>query len=352
MLAETKAQPVVQAQLEHYLHEQVQDFQTEKLFLKYLEQLSSIGNLNKIPEDFPVELKSLIADHKDAYILFLRKTRRQEREFLEKNIRLYNERFKPVVQELKRKIASVDHPREVEEFLGSGGNGSAFKVVIDGRTLVIKFTDSLYQNNFEIKPLLRTRHIPHTPELVAFSLEDGVKIMSYLPGEVVSNFTPENAPAYPDEHIIQLIETVLELERNGIALDPRPSNFVYSSQDGFGVFDFRLSSGSRFSEPQQQVMSLYNVLTSRKFPSYDWRDDNACKRNKILRGSIYFPMLIRFLTIMQTSYPQLLEKWQQQLDEDRANPLVGVSELVDRDYWRTTDPEINQYLATLSSMGF
>ncbi len=352
MLAEYKDQPIVQAQLEHYLHEQVQDYQTEKLFLKYLEQLSNIGNLNRIPEDFPEELKSLIADHKDAYVLFLRKTRRQEREFLEKNIRLYNERFRTVVQELKHKIASADHPREVEGFLGSGGNGSAFKVVIDGRKLVIKFTDSLYQNNFEIKPLLRTRHIPHTPELVAFSLEDGVKIMSFLPGDVVSSFSPENAPSYPDEHIIQLIETVLELEQNGIVIDPKPSNFVYSGPDGFGVFDFHLSNGTKFARPEQQVMSLYNMLTTRKYPDYDWNDEIAYEKHRIARGKDFLPMLIRFLTIMQTNYPQLLEKWQLQLDEDRANPLVGVSELVDRDYWQTTDPEINQHLAQLTNMGF
>jgi len=176
--------------------------------------------------------------------------------------------------------------------------------------------------------------------------------MSYLPGEVVSNFTPENAPPYPDEHIIQLIETVLELERNGIVIDPKPSNFIYSVPDGFSVFDFHLSNGTKFSRPEQQVMSLYNMFTTRIYPNYDWNDEMAYERHRIARGKDFLPMLIRFLTIMQTSYPQLLEKWQQQLEEDRANPLVGVSELVDRDYWPTTDPEINQYLVTLSSMGF
>ena len=348
-----KEQPALQAQIEHFADAGTKQFSdNQRLLLKYAEQLAKIGNLNKIPDDFPEELKALIANNKDAYILYLRRTRREERVFFENNIRLYNEKFKNIVHELAQKIQDAGNPKFVEGYLGSGGNGSAFKVVIDGRELAIKFSQSLVQNNFEIKPLLRTQHIAHTPELIAFSLEDGVKIMSFIPGEVVSNFTPENVPNYSDEHIIQLIETILELERNGISIDPKPSNFVYSSQEGFGVFDFHLSNGSKFSQPEQQVMSLNNMLTTRKYPEHDWNDEVAYEKHRVARGKDFLPMLIRFLTIMQKKYSSLLNKWQQQLDEDRANPLIGVSELVDRDYWQTTDPEINQYLAQLTNMGF
>jgi hypothetical protein len=353
METKQKNQDVIQAQVEHFADKGVDVFsKDQQLLLKYSDQLTKIGNLNKIPDDFPDELKQLIERNKDAYVRFLRKQKKEDRLFLEENAKLYRERFQETVKQLKIKITDSENPRELGEFLGSGSNGDAYKVEIDGEVYVAKFSSSLTQNNFEIKPLVRSEGIPHTPELIAFSLADGVKIMRLLPGQEVTSFTPEEMPQYPDEHIIQLIETILELERNGIVIDPKASNFFYDTVSGFSVLDFHLSNGTKFTEPQQQVMSLAHALSARKFPDTDWDNEEVYEQQKIEKGKVFFPTLIRFLSILIEKYPELLVKWKQQLEEDRADPTIGVSELVDRENWETDNEEINQYLSQLEKMGY
>jgi hypothetical protein len=353
MIIKRKDQETIQAQVEHFSDIGIEEFSSDhKLLLEYSSQLAKINNLNQIPEDFPKELKDLIAINKDAYIMYLREHRVKEREFLKSNLILYKGKFQNTVNELKEKILRAENPREIEEFIGSGSNGDAYKIVIENEKLVVKFSRYLTQNNFEIKPLIRAKDVSHTPNLIAFSLSDGVKIMSLLPGKEVTSFTPEDNIEYPDERIIRLIEIVLKLESNGIVIDPKASNFLYDQKEGFSILDFHLSNGSSFCEPQQQVMSLINALSSKKFPQVSYEDDEAYQNQRIEKGKIYFSMLIRFLTIMNLHYPKLLQRWKDQLEEHRENPRIEVSELVDRDNWPTEDQEINNYINTLEQMGY
>jgi hypothetical protein len=352
----TKHNPqTLQAQAEHFADQGVKQFSKDQgLLLKYSAQLATVTNLNKIPEDFPDELKELITRNKDAYILFLRDHRREERAALEENATNYGEKFANPVAELKKKIAVAEKPEQVEGYLGSGSNGHAYKIEVDGKTLVAKFSSSATQNNFEIAPLLRANGIPHTAQLVAFSLADGVKIMELLPGQDISKFTPETAPEYPEEHIVQLIETILSLERNGITIDPKASNFFYDQEKGFSILDFHLSNGSEFCAPEQQVMSLKQALTARKYPEIDWRhaDETELEKQSLDRSRVQLKFLTQFLAILQKRYPALLEKWQETNARHKANPNMRISPLVDREALNGQDPEIAQHLLQLTQMGF
>lgn len=343
----------MQAQAEVFGDRGVKNFsQDQAQILKYSAELSRIKDLNNLPPDLPEELVALVQKHKDAYVNFLRQERKLETSFIEENIKTYKEKFQPIVAELKAKIAQ-GNSKEFPEYLGSGSNGSAFRIEVDGKAYAVKFSRNLTQANFEIKPLIRAKGIPHTSQLVSYSLEDGAVVMELLPGTDVTNFTPEEAPQYSDEHIIQLIETVRGLDARGIVIDPKPSNFMYDQEQGFSVLDYHLKhDGGRYGLPQE-IVDLKNALTARKFEPLDYKApdyEEKSKARSLEMYKIYLPMLARFLGILKEKYPDILAEWQRQRDEDKKTN-TSVAELFDRQYL-PQDPELEPHLKKLEEMGF
>lgn len=348
---QAKSPERLQAQTEVFGDKDVKDFSEEQAqILKYSAELSEIKDLNNLPPDLPAELATLINKHKDAYINFLRKEKKLETSFIENNIKTYKEVFQSAIVELKAKMALGD-PKQLPEYLGSGSNGSAFSVTIEGKTYAAKFSRNLTQANFEIKPLIRAKNIPHTSQLVSYSFEDNVVIMELLPGTDVTNFTPEEAPEYSNEHIVQLIETVLELDAKGLAIDPKPSNFMYDPEHGFSVLDYHLNDGYKLP---QQIMDLRHGLTARKFERLDYKAPDYEERSQEQsreQNKIFLPMMVRFLGILKERYPDILAEWQRQREEDKKNPSVYVTDLIDRRYI-PQDPDLEPHLKKLEEMGF
>lgn len=344
----------LQAQAEAFADKGVENFSADQAqILKYSAELSKIKDLNNLPDNLPEEFVALIERNKEAYINFLRKERNLETSFIEENIKTYKERFQPIVAELKAKMAQGDF-KELPEYLGSGSNGSAFCIEVDGKEYAAKFSNSITQANFEIKPLLRAEGIPHTSQLVAYSFEDGVVIMELLEGTEVTNFSPGEAPEYTAEHIVKLIDTVHELDAKGLVIDPKPSNFMYDPDKGFSVLDYHLKNeGGSYGLPQE-IMDLRLGLEARKWERLDYQASDykdKARAQSIERNKISLPMMIRFLNILKEKYPDILADWQRQHDENKKNPRMSVSDLIDRRYM-PDDPEIQEYLKKLEEMGF
>lgn len=353
-LPQNKSQERLQAQAETFADKGVKNFSEDQAqILKYSAELSKIKDLNNLPADLPEELVALIEKHKDAYINFLRQERKLETSFIETNIKTYKEKFQPLIAELKVKMAQGNF-KELPEYLGSGSNGSAFRIEVDGKTNAVKFSRSIKQANFEIKPLIRAKDIPHTSQLVGYSFEDGVVVMELLPGTDVTNFTPEEAPEYSDEHIIQLIETVRELDSKGLVIDPKPSNFMYDPEQGFSILDYHLKQvGGRYLLPQE-IMDLRLGLTARKFEPLDYKApdyEEKAKAQSIEKYKISLPLMIRLLSILKEKYPDILADWQRKHDEDKKNPSISVSDLIDRRYI-PPHPDLEPHLKKLEEMGF
>lgn len=351
---EEKSEERLQAQVEIFADKDVDNFSKDQArILKYSAELSQINDLDNLPPDLPEELVSLIQKNKDSYVNFLRQERKLETSFIEKNIKIYKEEFQTVIAELKVKMAQ-GNSKELPEYLGSGSNGSAFRIEVGGKIYAAKFSRNVTQANFEIKPLIRAKDIPHTSQLVCYSFEDGVVIMGLLPGTDVTNFTPEEAPEYSDEHIIQLIDTVRELDAKGLVVDPKPSNFMYDSEQGFSVLDYHLKHvGGRYGLPRE-VMDLRIGLTARKFEPLDYQApdyEEKAEAQSIERNKIFLPMMIRFLGILKEKYPNILAEWQRQRDEDKKNPGTSVSDLINREYI-PQDSELEPYLKRLEEIGF
>ena len=134
---EEKSQERLQAQAEIFADKGVENFSEDQAqILKYSSELSQIKDLKNLPPDLPEELVSLIQKHKDAYVNFLRRERKLETSFIEENIETYKEKFQPVIAELKAKMAQGNF-KELPEYLGSGSNGSAFRIEVDGNAVVV-----------------------------------------------------------------------------------------------------------------------------------------------------------------------------------------------------------------------
>jgi len=349
-----KAPALLQAQVEVFADKGVEPFsETQKKCLKYSAVLSNIKDINNLPTDLPKDLVEFVLANKDDYVNFLRKENKTEYVFAEENIKNYNNKFRPVIEQLKEKIAQGD-PKELPEYLGSGSNGSAFRIEVDGKTYAAKFSNSITQAHFEIKPLVRAKDIPHTAQLVSYSLNDGVVIMELLPGTDVSNFTPENAPEYSDEHIIQLIDTVIELDSKGLTIDPKPSNFMYDTEQGFSILDYHLTQmGQRYGLPEQ-VMGLRECLIKRKFEKLNYKaSDYEEKMNAhiIEQYKISLPMMVRFLGILKEKYPDILDGWQKNINELKKDPNMYITDLIDRENI-PKHPDLEPHLEKLAKMGF
>ncbi|MFA5248880.1 MAG: hypothetical protein WC415_06755 [Patescibacteria group bacterium] len=352
--SEEKSQERLQAQVEIFADKDVDNFSKDQAqILKYSAELSQINDLDNLPPDLPEGIVSLIQKHKDSYVNFLRQERKLETSFIKENIKIYKEEFQTVIAELKVKMVQ-GNSKELTEYLGSGSNGSAFRIEVGEKTYAAKFSRNVTQANFEIKPLIRAKNIPHTSQLVCYSFEDGVVIMGLLPGTDVTNFTPEEAPEYSDEHIIQLINTVRELDTKGLVVDPKPSNFMYDSEQGFSILDYHLKHvDGRYGFPQE-VMDLRFGLTARKFEPLNYKApdyEEKAKAQSIERNKIFLSMMIRFLGILKEKYPDILAEWQRQRDEDKKNPCTPVSDLINREYI-PQDPKLEPYLKRLEEIGF
>ncbi len=345
----------LQAQAEMFADKGVKNFSEDQaMLLKYSSELAKVRDLNNLPPDLPQELVDLIQTHKDAYVSFLRRESKLETTFIEDNANNYKEKFHPIVEELKKKMSggNAKSLSLLPEYLGSGSNGTAFRIEVDGKTYAAKF-GSTTQANFEIKALLRAKGIPHATQLVSYSFEDGVVIMELLPGRDVTGLTIKDAPQYPDEHIIQLIETVKELDQKGIMIDPKPSNFLYDPQEGFSILDFHLKNGGDYDLPQE-IIDLRLALSARKQELLDYNAPDYQEKADVQRTeqqAIYLPTMARFLGILQDKYPDILSAWKKRHEKDKANPRMAVSELIDR-----TDipsrPDFETYLQELEAMGF
>lgn len=349
-----KPQERLQAHVEMFGDKGIENFSDDQAWiLKHSAELSKIKNFNNLPPNLPENLVTLIKTHKDAYIAFLRQEKSIETSFIEENIRTYKEKFQSTIHNLKAKTSQGNF-ENLPEYLGSGSNGYAFKIEVDGKQYAAKFSRSITQENFEIKPLIRARGIPHTSQFVSYSFEDGVVIMELLSGTDVTNFKPGERPEYTDENIIQLIETVRELDSNGLVIDPKPSNFMYDAKEGFSILDYHLTNPESGFKLPQEIMSLRIALTTVDLDWPDYKDPDYAEKvenQAIERNRIFLPMMVRFITILKEKYPDILLEWQQQDEKDRKDPYVTVGEIIDRKHIPKSE-EFKPYLKSLEELGF
>lgn len=342
----------LQAQTEVFADSGLVEFsQQQRDILQNSLDLSDITDLHKLPPDIPDELRELIENNREAYIMFL-KDRKYEIEKKEESIKLYKEKFQPVVADLKTRIGN-GQIKKLPEYLGSGRNGSAFRIFVDGKYYAAKFSKSVIQSNFEIKPLIKAKGVEHVAQFVCHSFQDGVVIMDLLPGTDVTNFTPENAPEYTDKDIGQLLDTVVSLDSAGLAIDPKPSNFMYDPNQGFSVLDYHIKTDGGHYSLGQQMIDLIYALTARKEEvlDYDAPDYKERYAEQLLKHrQLLFPMMVRLVRAIKDNYPDRLEEWQQKYNKALIDPKVIPNDPLHKRYLDTN--QFDGYIKELEDLGF
>lgn len=342
-----KPEERLQAQAESFADKGVKEFSDDQaIFLKYSAELSQLTDLGNIPQELPDELKAAIAKNKRGYVAYLRRTKKEEIDFREQNIRTYKEQFQPAIQELKVRIAASENPKSLPEYLGSGSNGSAYKIEMGGVAYAAKFSSSLTQSNFEIKPLIRAKGIENVAQLEAYSFEDGVVIMDLLPGQEVTKIKPEKDPGYTDEQITAVIAKVQELDEKGLVIDPKASNFLYDKEKGFSILDFHLKQGNW--DLPNQVISLRNMLSARDWKQLDY-DTPEYDAQAIEQQKITLAATLKLLTITKNKFPdiyQLIEADNEKRKGEKYNQLIQ------KEYLHTEDPDVANFLRQIEELGF
>lgn len=314
---ESKPRPRRQAQVEEFANARVREFSDEQnLFLQYSDELSRnvIKNPEDIPEEYPDELKRAIYKYWGAYVRFLRGLKVEDREALklaERNADYYEQTFSGPVKRLKLRLKREG--KQSNGYIGKGSNGAAYALEVGGVEYVVKFGGAATQVNFEARALVRAKGIPRVAQIVAYSFEDHAQVMERLPGKDVMQLSAQELHPVSDRQITELIQTVQQLARRGLVIDPKPSNFMYDKKKGFGVLDYHTAhEGS--SKVVEQVMSVRHALTWQpsnfKYPEHD--DPEADKKIRqhsaeLQRESL--PRLIRFVTVLEEQFPDMIFNW-------------------------------------------
>lgn len=360
MTIERKPRTRRQAQVEEFAHARVREFSEEQgLFLKYSDVLSQriIKSPEDIPEEFPEELKRAIQNYWDTYVHFLRDLQAEDRlaiTLAERNADYYEQKFSGPVKGLKRAIS-----REGEEsngFIGRGSNGAAYALVVDGYEYVVKFGASAIQTNFDVRALIRAKGIPQVAQIVAYSFEDHVQIMERMPGKDVTQSIEAELNALKDRQIVELIQTVQHLTNRGLVIDPRPSNFMYDKDEGFGVLDYQVAHQDSTSMVVQ--IMLLRLALSAKQDDFEWPvvdDPQAEKKQEqhaVDMQRFYLPRLIRFVMILQEQFPEVIREWKRLRKKVLTDPesTIGTGGPFLRKGNFKSNPGVVAYIAQLEEL--
>ncbi|PID83898.1 hypothetical protein CSB09_03645 [Candidatus Gracilibacteria bacterium] len=342
----------LQAQIEDFADHGFGEFsQTQKIILKNAQKLSTITSQKDIEhpkESISKDMECILYEYgsshspllweqsnfsQSLYTQHLTKRNKRECQMRKHYLTRYKEEFKDSVDGLQKNVS-----KDSKDYIGSGWNGDVFMITgKDKKKYALKISQSMSQANFELKTLFQSRRIKNTPEIQAYWAPEGAIIMNYIPGTDVSKITP-NTPNYTKKQMAELIETVIELDNNGLIIDPHPSNFIYHRINGFSVIDFHLKEPGEHT-PIEKILSWLNVVIRRySFNSIcNWHEDmtdaifiKVCER--------YFENLIGFLEILQEKGIHIQEVRKSGLDLIFENEKVKGS------------PQFRNYIKTIEAL--
>lgn len=184
------------------------------------------------------------------------------------------ERFAPVIAELKahaNPAADTDSGR-----LGRGSNSSVYKIEVGGKSYAVRLQRSAGEGaasavDGHLAAEVLRRSLPektraHLEHIVAASYEDGVTIAEAIEAKGINKLTPEEVAAIPDSHIADFVDTLIVASKNGLEIDPKPSNFLYNPDTGFVLIDqMSAKVAHKMSEdqtPESVIKGVTKALSS------------------------------------------------------------------------------------------
>jgi hypothetical protein len=130
------------------------------------------------------------------------------------------------------------------EVLGSGSRAEVRRIVgSDGRAYAVRIPKGprvdIPSVEHKVRAALRGQGIPHLEQIVGVSYEKGRTISEVMPGiELTKLSAAELARHITDDQLDTYIRTIISAYKAGIIIDPKPSNVLYDTQEGFGIIDY------------------------------------------------------------------------------------------------------------------
>jgi hypothetical protein len=155
-------------------------------------------------------------------------------------------------------MARYPSRKEHPNFLGSGANADAFLLPVADQELVVRIPHENQPGSagvdHHLRGGLRAMGQPHLEQLVAVSYESGVTISNLMPGSEMSRIKAEDLRQVTDVQLSELIDTIAAANQAGVTIDPKPSNFFYDKERGFGIID--VGSSEEKTVAEQSVMKV------------------------------------------------------------------------------------------------
>ena len=142
--------------------------------------------------------------------------------------------------------------------MGHGKTSTAFKLTIHDAAYVVRIPTGR-----EIRPEVVESHtaaavlargVPHLEQIVAASYTDGFTVAEMLPGKRLYRLTADEISRIPNDHLNELIPTLLTAYGYGIELDLNMENFIYDRKTGFGIIDFEPADLAIVRKDRSQVV--------------------------------------------------------------------------------------------------
>jgi hypothetical protein len=239
------------------------------------------------------------------YVAHLRRNGGSRNEQVRQRARYLNAyaSFAPVIGDKVQELQTAPAVREKDSsFVGRGSNASAYGFEHQGKQYVAKIPhgrDSGAQNSdTRLTELIVGEGLsPHLEQLAALSYEDGVSIMERLPGTDLLNTPIEQADAVTEDQLREAIRTMRIAQDAGIALDPKPSNYLYATNEGFGFIDYRLQEANA---PEQTLAAKASYFVTAlahfgtRIPLYKTKEDFLITARE---NEYRIPLLERYRTV-------------------------------------------------------
>lgn len=277
----------------------------QNTLLVHARELSGIKDLYDLPEDINPALKKLIETYRDKYVAFLRKEKKLETYFIEKNRKIWDTKYKNIVRNLKEKIEKAKPKVGVDDCISVRERSFVFKKEIDGVTCFVKIYNKdefkeLMIGMPEIQALMRTEDISRISHLISYSYEEGTHILTLCPGNTTNKLKQEEIN-YSDEDLKILLTTIEELNERGISLDLDSTNILYSKEESFYIIDYYMPKGGDssllFKIKEQLASSLLASLDNQNSLSTPEKDARFKHLNK------------RLISIIENNFPNLIKEF-------------------------------------------
>lgn len=281
------------------------------------------------------------------YVEFLRAMDPETRSdvgFLTDKMQAYDE-FREDVDDALHEATEND-----AHYLGRGSNGKAFMFEKDGERYAVKTGGVSYS---DVRAFNRAKDIENVGHLIAMDLDTNRSVMNLVPGIEAPRLTTAQRQQIPQQHIEDVIGKSIELYHAGIQIDPKPSNYLYDSEKGFGIIDYQAQQdGNRAWTLSDQAMSARTMLIFQNPSSagpkygtaeYDARQHDACVES--------VEMLNKFLDAMESKYPDVLEAAAARQAAINADPKTFSSGFYPVHDMPTDTPELQAFKERVIQLG-